>query len=378
MTDSTALYIHIPFCRRRCAYCSFTSYEGREANIPAYVDALTRELALYPAGLPVSSIYFGGGTPSLLPVNQFDKLLSCIYPHFAVDETAEITIEANPGTVDGKYLSFIRSLGINRLSLGVQSLDDGELKTLGRIHTAADALRSMSIARHAGFDNINLDIIYGIPGRKSDIWLRMLKDIISLEPEHLSLYPLTLDGDEPLHEAIERGEAEPLDTDAAADQYELAGHMLASHGYLHYEISNWARPGYECRHNVTYWLMRPYIGAGVAAHSYFDGRRCANTSDLDRYMASLSSNTRPARDLEERIGPDIELAEAMILGLRLTSGIDTAAIRSRYKVDLLERYSDQVRELAGLGLIERDGGRIRLTGRGRLLGNQVFLRFMPD
>ncbi len=378
MADKTALYLHIPFCRRRCAYCSFTSYEGREQDIPAYVDALTRELALYPAGLRISSIYFGGGTPSLLSVPQFDELLSLIRTRFAVDYSAEVTIEANPGTVDAKYLSSIRSLGVNRLSLGVQSLDDGELKMLGRIHTAAEALRCVSMAHDAGFNNINLDIIYGIPGRNKGGWLRMLKYLVGLEPEHLSLYPLTLEGDEPLCEAIEYGEVEPPDADAAADQYELARHILASHGYRHYEISNWARPRYECRHNVTYWLMRPYIGVGVAAHSYADGRRCANTSDLDGYMASLSSNTGPTRDLEEHIGPDIELAEAVILGLRLTSGIDAAAIRSRYNVDLLERYSDQVRELAGLGLIERDEGRIKLTERGRMLGNQVFLRFIPD
>ncbi|MFC1951175.1 radical SAM family heme chaperone HemW [Chloroflexota bacterium] len=378
MTDKTALYIHIPFCRRRCTYCSFTSYEGRETDIAAYVDALIRELALYPSGLSVGSVYFGGGTPSLISVDQFDELLSFIRSRFKVDERAEMTIEANPGTVDDLYLSSIRSLGINRLSLGIQSLDDGELRILGRIHTSAEALRSVSLARDAGFENINGDIMYGIPSRSKGEWIHMLEDVIDLQLQHLSLYPLTLEGDELLCAAIQRGEMEPLDADATADQYELAEYLLGSHGYRHYEISNWACWGHECKHNMTYWLMRPYIGIGVSAHSYVDGRRRANTSDLDGYLDSFSSNIRTTCEVEECIGPDIELSEAVILGLRLTSGVDTAAIRSRYKVDLIERYGDQVAELAGLGLIEHSGGSIRLTGRGRLLGNQVFLRFMPD
>ena len=377
MSQDIALYIHFPFCRRRCSYCSFVSYQGRESDIPEYVKALKKELVLRAAGQRVSSIYFGGGTPSLLSSEQIHELLSVIPSHFTVDEASEVTLEANPGTVDEPYLADIMKLGINRLSLGVQSLDDGELALLGRIHTASEAGDAVRLARNAGFTNLSLDLIYGLPNQTLASWHRTLDELIGLSPEHISLYPLTLETDAPMRLAIQRAEVPPIDPDLTADQYELAQDTLAAHGYHHYEISNWAKGGYECRHNLVYWHNLPYLGIGIAAHSYIHGHRLANTTDLDSYLNAFSSNLPPAWELDEEIGPELQLSETVILGLRLSEGVCLEGIRSRFGIDLLKHYSQQVDETAALGLLEYSGQRIRLTRRGRLLGNEVFWRFLP-
>ena len=377
MSQDIALYIHFPFCRRRCSYCSFVSYQGRESDIPDYVKALKKELVLRAAGQRVSSIYFGGGTPSLLSPEQIHDILSVVHSHFTVDEASEVTLEANPGTVDERYLAAVRKAGINRLSLGLQSLDDGELALLGRIHTAAEAGDAVQFARNAEFTNLSLDLIYGLPNQTLASWFKTLDEAIGLNPEHISLYPLTLEDDAPMRLAIQRAEVPPIDPDLTADQYELAQDTLAAHGYHHYEISNWAKGGYECRHNLVYWHNLPYLGIGVAAHSYIHGHRLANTTDLDSYLNAFSSNLPPAWELDEEIGPELQLSETVILGLRLSEGVCLEGIRSRFGIDLLKHYSQQVDETAALGLLEYSGQRIRLTRRGRLLGNEVFWRFLP-
>ncbi len=377
MSGGISLYLHIPFCRQKCGYCSFVSHAGREADISAYVEALKKELTLRVAGNCLNTVYFGGGTPSLLAHEQLNDIMSTIHSLCPVDKDAEITIEANPGTVDEAYLAVVRKLGINRLSLGMQSLDDTGLVMLGRIHSAAEAREAVQFARNAGFANLNVDLIYSLPGQSLASWKKTLKGVVELAPEHISLYPLTLEGDEPICVAIERGELSSLNPDLAAEHYELAEDLLAAHGYGHYEISNWAKQGYECRHNLVYWQGLPYIGAGVAAHSYIDGHRCANTADLDEYLNAFRGGSRTALDWDEEISPELRLAEAVILGLRLSRGISPGSIRSRFGMDLLGRYGKQVDALAGLGLLESVDDNIRLTRRGRLLGNEVFWRFLP-
>jgi oxygen-independent coproporphyrinogen-3 oxidase len=378
MSQDIALYIHFPFCRRRCSYCSFVSYLGRESDIPEYVNALKKELIPRASDQRVHSIYFGGGTPSLLSPEQIDDILHTIHSLLAVDEASEVTLEANPGTVDEPYLADIIKLGINRLSLGVQSLNDGELALLGRIHTTSEARDAVQFARNAGFTNLSLDLIYGLPGQTLKSWHRTLGEVIDLNPEHISLYPLTLEDDSPMRMAIERGEVPPIDPDLTADQYELAQDTLAAHGYLHYEISNWAKEGYECRHNLVYWHNLPYLGVGVAAHSYVDGHRLANTTDLDSYLNAFSRNLSPAWALDEEIAPELQLSETVILGLRLSEGIGLDDIKRRFGIDLLRHYEQQVGETAALGLLEYSGQGVRLTRRGRLLGNEVFWRFLPE
>ncbi|MBM3155784.1 MAG: radical SAM family heme chaperone HemW [Chloroflexi bacterium] len=377
MKREISLYIHIPFCRRRCNYCSFVSYGGRAEDIPAYVDSLKQELAFRAGGEHVRSIYFGGGTPSLLPEEQIDDILCTIRLLFTVNVDAEITIEANPGTVDARYLADIGASGVNRLSIGVQSFNDRELALLGRIHTAAEAKEAIRLARDTGFSNLNIDLIYSLPGQNIAGWQHTLEQAVELKPEHISLYALTLEEEAPLFQAIERGALPQTDPDLAADMYETAEQMLGKYGYSHYEISNWSKPGYECSHNLAYWHNLPYIGAGVAAHSCMDGHRFANTSDLDVYLNSFSYNKLPLHELDEAIGPELHLSETVILGLRLSEGIATDAIKSHFGIDILKRYGSEISELSDLGLVECINRRIRLTPRGRLLGNEVFRRFLP-
>jgi oxygen-independent coproporphyrinogen III oxidase len=378
VSRDVALYIHVPFCRRKCPYCSFVSYDYRGDDIPLYLNALKRELKQRAGGEHVPSVFFGGGTPSLLPAKDISDILSLINTLFNVDKAAEITLEANPGTVDEAYLTAVRKLGVNRLSLGVQSLNDRELVLLGRIHNAAQARDAVRFARSAGFDNLSLDLIYGLPGQTLDGWQHSLDEALALKTEHLSLYGLTLEEDTPMWTAISQGFLPALDPDLSADMYELAEDKLADSRYEHYEISNWARRGLECRHNLTYWCTLPYIGAGAAAHSCINGHRLANTKDLDKYMDYYSGKKPPLPELDEEISPELELAETIILGLRLVAGINSDEVNSRFGIDILAHYHRQIEEVTGAGLMEQIGRRLRLTRRGRLLSNEVFWRFLPD
>jgi len=377
MSVDISLYVHFPFCRRKCNYCSFVSYQGREADIPEYIEALKWELSLRAAGQRVNTIYFGGGTPSLLSIEQVGEVLSAIHSFFDVDKEAEVTIEANVGTVDETYLTGIRALGINRLSLGVQSLREDELVMLGRIHTAEDARAAVRFARSAGFANLNLDFLYGLPGVCTDSWRRTLAGVVELDAEHLSLYALTIDRRVLLGRAIEVGNLPAIDSDSVADQYELAEDLLQEVGWHHYEISNWAKHGRECRHNIVYWQTLPYMGVGVAAHSYMDGHRFANVADVDRYLESFSCNVPLVYDLDEEIDQDLQVSEAIILGLRMNEGIDVEDFQSRFDVELPGLYGQQIDELTNWGLLEYGEGHLRLTRRGRLLGNEVFWRLLP-
>ncbi|MBI4334347.1 MAG: radical SAM family heme chaperone HemW [Chloroflexi bacterium] len=381
MAQEIALYIHIPFCRQKCGYCDFVSYAGREAEVPAYVSALKQEMGLRGKGQRVRTLYFGGGTPSLLCPPDVAEILSAARSHFDAPEDAETTLEANPGTIDGPYLASIRDAGINRLSLGVQRLNDGELRLLGRLHDEGEAREAVRLARQAGFTNLNLDLIYGIPGyglpgAALESWQATLREAVALGPEHLSLYSLTLDEGTPLHDAVADGRLPAPDPDAAAQQYEFAEDFLDAGGYRHYEISNWSKEGFECRHNLVYWKNEPYLGIGVAAHSYVDGRRLANTSDIAEYITAMAQG-RTAIVQDEEIGPDLDLSETVILGLRLVEGIKYTDLWRRFGIDSLRRYRRQVRELLQAGLLESDGTFLRLTRRGRLLGNEVFWRFLP-
>lgn len=371
------LYVHIPFCRHKCSYCSFVSYQSRETDIAVYLCALKAELAQRVDGRPMRSIYFGGGTPSLLSPEQLEDILAAIASLTAVDKAAEITIEANPGTLDAAYLTAVRGLGVNRLSLGAQSMNNRELDLLGRIHKAAEVQEAVHCARSAGFENLNLDLIYGLPGQGLADWQRTLDEAVAMMPEHLSLYALTLEVETPMWRAIKEKSLPDIDPDLSADQYEMAEDLLAAHGYRHYEISNWAEEGRECRHNMVYWQNRPYLGVGVAAHSWLDGHRMANTGNLDEYLAAFAGKRPLLPDMDEVIGLDLELAETVILGLRLEAGVDINSLKNRFGIDVLSYYSQPIREMVDSGLMKHTGEYIRLTRRGRLLSNEVFWRILP-
>ena len=378
MPDVIALYIHIPFCKRKCKYCSFISFDDRVNDIPAYIDALKQEFILRSVSATIETIYFGGGTPSLLSPQQLSDILAVIGRCFEIADDTEISIEANPGTVDLKYLADIKEAGINRLSLGIQSFNDAELSMLGRIHSSKEAGAAVRDARQAGFDNLNIDLIYGLPGQNIDDWNTSLHQALDFHPEHMALYALTLEAEEMLAKEIKAGKWPQIDADTVATQYELAEELLGKKGYRHYEISNWSRPGRECRHNLVYWQEGSYLGVGVAAHSYIEKRRSANTGDLDKYIKALSQNKLPPQEIDEIINPDLEIAESIILGLRLCCGINIDDFEKRFGIDIMKQYGKQIEELLNFGLIEKNQEYIRLTPQGRLLGNEVFWRFLPD
>lgn len=378
--EPIALYVHVPFCRAKCGYCDFNSYPLAEVGAlrSPYVDALLRELAQ--AGpAQVRTIYVGGGTPTVLPLSLLARLLGGVWAAFGVDDRAEVSLEANPGTVDHTLLAAVRALGVNRLSLGVQSLDAAELRLLGRIHTAKEAADALRAARSAGFDNVNLDLIYGLPGQALDTWQESLERALELAPEHLSLYALTLEEGTPLAAEVAAGRLPEPDPDLAADMYELAQERLAGAGYDHYELSNWARsPDFRCQHNLVYWRNDSYAGVGAGAHSWDGSRRWANVSRPAEYIARLQAGESPV-DMQETIGTELEMGETMMLGLRLVEeGVAFDRFDRRFGRDLRRIYAAPLAELTALGLIELVPDRVRLSPRGRLLGNQAFMRFLPE
>lgn len=370
-----ALYVHIPFCRSRCTYCAFNTYAGLDALLPAYVEALCAEIRATPPA-PARTIYFGGGTPSLLPLDALGSLLQALRAQFSLPPDAEVTLEANPGTVDRAYLCAARELGVNRLSLGVQSAHEEELRLLGRRHTWEEAAEAVTAARAAGLENVNLDLIYGLPGQALPRWQETLEAALSLAPDHLSLYALTLEEGTPLQERVARGELPPPDDDAAAEMYEWAEARLAQAGYVHYELSNWARSEQHiCQHNLTYWCNEPYRGFGAGAASWWGGRRWTNVRHPEEYIRRLEMGQPVAEEMEE-IPLRLEMGETMMMGLRLVAGVRDARFRARFGAGLGEAFGAELARLVAQGLLEWDGETARLTPRGRLLGNWVFQEFV--
>jgi oxygen-independent coproporphyrinogen-3 oxidase len=384
------LYIHIPFCLRKCAYCDFVSFPGREALHAAYGHALLLELARRApawAHLSFDTLFLGGGTPTVLPADALCRLVTACRQTLALPPDAEISLEANPGTVDVDALRALREAGVSRLSLGVQSLDGRLLLALGRIHTSEQAMAAYHAARAVGMDNINLDLMFGLPAQSLANWRSTLQTVLALEPEHLSLYALTLEEGTPLAERIAAGACPAPDDNLAADMYELAEETLDHAGYAHYEISNWARrdaqaapddeavPHLACRHNLGYWRNEPYLGLGVAAHS-FDGLcRSANTSDLDEYLARTPAGQEATVSCEEGDRAR-EMSDTMMLGLRLMVGVTWVEFARRFGVEMRSVYGRQIAQLVEDDLLAADARGIRLTRRGHLLGNRVFVEFL--
>ena len=386
-----SFYFHIPFCLSKCYYCDFNSYAGLNWLIPQYVDTLEKEMQLHAKDVwefEVKTIYFGGGTPSLLPAKSIAYMLESCSKLFNMPSNLEVTLEANPGTVDQSFLTQLKESGVNRLSLGVQSFSDNELKLLGRIHSANEAREAFFMARQAGFENINMDLLYALPQQAVSDWRNNLVEAIKLNPDHFSLYPLTLEPGTPLANAVASGSLPKPDADLAADMYLLALDKLAQEGYSHYEISNWALPGKECQHNMTYWKNEPYLGLGAGAHSHLGGYRWVNVSspvEYVKHLASLKTKLSPRPyfnnrwvDNIENIDRDLEIAEAVILSLRLEEGVNLTDFAHRFGVELYSIYQQQqINELVELGLIAKNQHSIRLTTKGKLLGNEVFSRFLP-
>ena len=378
------LYLHVPFCRLVCAYCDFVTVGGRAADIPRYLAALHAEMAARPAPGQLQTVYFGGGTPSLLRPDAVAGLLSAAEARWRATPV-EVTLEANPSSREAPDWAGLRLAGVNRISLGVQSLRDADLRALARGHTAAESMAAFRAARSAGFDNVSVDLIYGIPGQSLVDWRNGLGHAVALGPDHISLYALqlALAPDEwaapPRAGALRwrRRVAARQDDALAADQYQLAEDLLGAAGYRHYELSSWARPGFESRHNCAYWDRRAYTGIGAGAHSY-DGaaRRSWNQRDLDGYLADVEAGRSP-QDGSEELDEPTRAFEAIAMGLRRVDGLARGGFTREFGQDPAERYREGTATGVADGLLEVTAERLRLTPRGRLLASQALLAFLP-
>ena len=455
LLETVSLYLHIPFCHTRCYYCDFNTYAGILPLREPYVRALLTEIGLAGRmarredGTPrrTRTIFFGGGTPSLLTVGQVTRLLDACRQAFAVDSDAEITLEANPGTLSAGQLVDLRAAGVNRLSMGAQSFDAELLKTLGRIHTPEEIVQALRNARAAGFTSINLDFMFGLPGQTMRHWRETLDSALSLHPEHLSLYSLIIEEGTPFYTWTHEGRITPGDEDLCADMYEYADERLQAEGYENYEISNWALPGHQSQHNLTYWRNLPYLGMGAGAHSFFarrhpsggrgqavaptgnategrgqavaptgnategrgqaiaptgnategrgqavaptgnatEGRgqavaptrRFSNILDPQEYIRLLKQGQRPEAE-SENIERASEMSETAFLGLRTAAGLHLPTFEQRFGEPFSHFAGERLRVVEEAGLLEREEDWLRLSKRGRLLGNEVFLRLLPD
>lgn len=384
-THTHHLYVHVPFCRLVCGYCDFVTVGGRGAEIPRYVEALLREMALRRLPAAPSTIYFGGGTPSLLPAASVERVIEAALAG-SPGRPAETTLEANPGARERPDWRGLRLAGVDRISLGAQSLRDEQLRALARGHSAGEVREAYAGARDAGFGNVSLDLIYGVPGQSLDDWRADLAAVVSLEPDHVSLYALQLAvaPDEwaapPRPGALRwrRRMIERQDDALAEDQYRAAEELLGEAGYDHYELSSWARAGRASIHNAAYWARQPYVGLGAGAHSY-DGaaRRSWNERDLDRYLAAVEAGRLPEAG-NETLDEATRAFEAVALGLRSVAGFERDAFAVEFGADPVERYRVAFERAERRGLLERDAERIRLTRAGRLLANEVLVELLPD
>lgn len=403
------LYIHIPFCAHKCPYCDFNTFAGLEANHAATVEALCGEMAhrrAFMADRHIHSVFIGGGTPTVLAAGQLERLFDGIREHFCLEDGVEITCEANPGTVDREKFALLRQLGVNRLSLGVQSFQPSELRFLGRIHDVQDVCQAYDAARAAGLENINLDLMFGLPAQTESAWRDSLTSALALAPEHLSLYSLIVEPDTPLNRWVQTGKVQAPDDDEAAVLYEMALERLDAAGYVHYEISNWAVGGSAampekgtsaptdsagassrvCQHNLIYWRNQEYLGLGPGAHSHLISadtagpcreRRWGNHKSVLDYLRRMRQG-EALEAFEEVIDPRLSMGETMMLGLRLVQeGVQRALFWQRYGLELVEVFADELARLQDWQLVEVDAMGVRLTRAGLMVGNQVFAEFLP-
>lgn len=383
-----SLYVHIPFCATKCTYCAFNTYIQMEDLVPAFLQALCRELTGVGAAsgrARAHTVFFGGGTPSLLLPDQIAGIIQTMDAAFALDAEAEVTLEANPNDLTLPYLKLLRAAGINRLSIGMQSASAADLRLFDRRHDVASVVESVKAARVAGFDNLSLDLIFGAPGQTLESWGSSLDFALGLAPDHLSLYALSLEPGTPLRASVETRHVPAPDDDLTADMYELASDKLGAAGFRQYEISNWARPGFESRHNLQYWLNEPYLGFGPGAHGFAGGVRYSDVLSPQRYIQLLRANddigyefpVSPAAAEAVRVDRAQEISETLIMGMRLIGrGIERQAFHDRFGSDLLELHGEALSRFEALGLVMISDERVLLTERGRLLSNMVLREFV--
>ncbi len=377
---SISLYVHIPFCQKKCYYCDFNSYSGKQHLIKDYIEALKKEIIMYKFILNnyrIDTIFFGGGTPSILEGDQITDIIDTIKKHYVVRDGAEISIEANPGALNYNKLKKYYSSGINRLSIGLQACQDNLLKTLGRIHSFEDYLKNLKEARKAGFTNINTDLIFSLPGQKKEHWEKCLEKIVSLDMPHISAYSLIVEEGTPLNNWVKNKIVALPDEEIQLKMYHHTIKYLKEKGYIHYEISNFAKSGFQCKHNMVYWYNKQYIGLGAGSHSYFNKKRFSNVNGIEEYIDLVKSNKTPIED-EIDVSIKDEISETMFLGLRLIEGISIDEFTKRFNISPFEIYEKQIKKFSEQGLLEWDKTHIRLTQKGIDISNIVFQEMLLD
>ena len=377
MNDAIGCYVHIPFCVRKCAYCDFNSYSGyTDAHIARYVSALTREIKQTAPGSPVDTIFFGGGTPTAIPAPDEAALLQSVLATLPVALDAEITTEANPGTMDVAHLAVLREAGFNRISFGVQSFDPGLLKTMDRIHSADEARNAVKAARAAGFENISLDLMFGLPRQNLKQWEDSLHEALALETEHLSLYSLIVEEGTGFYTLQQKGRLPLPEDDLADDMYEMAVAVAQAAGYEQYEIANFARPGRACRQNLHYWRNESYYGFGCGAVGYLGGARRMNIKAPAAYSQAVEAEADIALS-SETLTADETMAETMMLGLRLTrEGVGCRTFEERFGIDPRVKFAAEIETYTRRGLLEVAGDTLRLTPQGVFLASEVMVAFV--
>lgn len=384
-----SLYLHIPFCSVRCTYCAFNTYTDLNTLIPAYIEALCREIRFLGKMNPhplVDTIFFGGGTPSLISPNDYVKIFEAIHDSFVLDVNTEISLESNPNDLNIEYLRQLRQIGFNRLSIGMQSASQHVLVLYDRQHDMDTVKRAVDYARKADYDNINLDVIFGAPNEGFNDWEQTVASVISLRPEHISMYGLELKGGTPLRIQVDEGALPQPDDDLFADMYEYATEQFIRVGYGQYEISNWCKEGRESRHNLKYWYNSPYAGLGAGAHGFAGGFRYSTITSPQRYVDALLKGENQ-QDLKFPLTPGVgkssivdeetDMSETIMMGLRLTRrGILLHEFYERFGKEFKDLFPQQLQRFAGLGLLEIDNERVRLTQAGYLLSNSVIREFI--
>lgn len=372
------LYIHIPFCIKKCKYCDFNSFKLNVDEKRKYLNSLKREMELYKVNLEdksIDSVFVGGGTPSILNEEEIKILFQNIKNNFRIKDSAEITMECNPGTLTLNKLKTMKACGVNRLSIGLQAVQNNHLEYIGRVHTYEEFEKNYYQAKEVGFENINIDLMYALPNQSKEDWMESLEKVVKLNPTHISAYSLILEENTELFNMYQKHEFKLLDEDTDIEMYEYTINYLKSNGYNQYEISNYAQKGFECKHNILYWKCENYVGLGVSASGFLNEIRYNNLCELDKYEEIIHSGKKPI-EWEEKLSIKDEIEENIFLGLRMNEGIKFKGFYEKYNLDFEEEYKIEIDKLKKMELIETNDEGMRLTQKGREISNSVFVEFM--
>ena len=375
MNKAVGLYIHIPFCKNKCFYCDFPSFSGKESLMVDYAKALSQEINSTCQDKLINTIFIGGGTPTYLCIEGWKIIAESIKKLNFVKEDFEFTVEGNPNSFNERQLEIFKDMGVNRISMGLQAVQDHHLKSIGRIHTLEDFKKSYALLREKGFNNINVDLMFGLPNQTLEQWMESLEEVIKLKPEHLSCYSLIIEEGTKFYNLYENESLILPKEDVERDMYRGTIEFLRTKGYEQYEISNFAKEGYQCRHNKIYWQLKDYVGCGSSSHSYIAGIRYRNESNIEKYIGRINTmNSAVVEEIKNSQKDDIE--EFMFLGLRLTEGISIEEFQQRFNISIFDKYKDIIEKYVKMELLKLEEGRLFLTPKGIELSNQVMAEFI--